>query len=529
MATPATPVFGIGQMIAGKYSLDRHLGDGGYGTVWAATNVVADQAIRQCALKLIQIDPADLDSQLAELRQSLQFDHPNIVKCYDCGEFSIGTIRYLYLSMELADTERDGGPSLLHRLGTSALSEAEALALARDLAEGLAYLHGRPRACVHRDLKPGNILRIGGRWKIADFGLAREMRVSGAREKSCPFAGTPDYAPPEVYESVPYTTAWDMWSLGVLLVEARTGRRPFRGGNQHQIMNAVLGSAPDLYSLSGRLREIAERCLVRPPNQRLTSQQVIATLTGRRPTRVPRVLLVAILLVALVVAGPLIYRTVIGKGQTTEPPRVAETKKQEAPPGNSIGTPGQTPEPPVPAPGGGAGSAAPGERAPGYNRDPGAVAPTAPAPAPAMNPPPIEIPSRSRGGISLAPPSQVEPGPVLRAPDFAFTLRAYKDDISANTPPFEAADARLTAMSATVRAFGAIPADTTATIRWLRRDSTSPTAREQEVGSISRSGAAIAGEHECPNKAILPGKYRVELLINGVPQPKPIEFSVKNF
>jgi serine/threonine protein kinase len=509
-------------MIAGRYDIYEHLGTGGYGTVWRAREVVAGEVVREVAVKLMEVNPDDLASQLTELRQSLQLEHANLIPCYNCGECDVGPRRFLYLIMQLAD-----GGSLLDRLRHAALSEADSLSLAEDLADGLTFLHSH--GCVHRDLKPGNILRVGERWKIGDFGLARMLGASGARQRSTQFAGTPAYAPPEVYRNVPYNTAWDMWSLGVLLVEARSGRRPFRGNSDEELMLAVLRNPPDFYNLAGQLRAIAAGCLVQQPSDRLTIAQAILILRPSRPQTSPRrrVLPAAILFIAAAGAGALVYRGVVGKEQTVERPLVVDTKPPAKPP-SSPPEIVHAPEPSNPATGGGAGPATPGERTLGPTKNPVAVAPTTPAPV--MNPPPIEMPSRPRGGISVAPPSSVEPGPpVLRAPEFAFTLRAYKDDISASTPPFEAADARLTAMSATVRAFGAIPADTTATIRWLRRDSTSPTAREQEVGSISRSGAAIVGEHECPNKAILPGKYRVELLINGVPQPKAIEFSVKSF
>lgn len=526
----ATPAFAVSQRIAGKYVLDRFIGSGTYGTVWAATSVVADQIMHQCALKLMIVDPTGLDSQLAELRQSLQFRHDNIVQCYDCGEFTVGENRYLYLAMELANIDQDG-PSLLNRLGRSALSEADVLALAGDLADGLAYLHGRARPCVHRDLKPGNILRVGDRWKIADFGLARVMGVSGDREKSCTFAGTPLYAPPEVYQDVPYTAAWDMWSFGIILVEARTGRRPFEGRTQEALMRAVLRDEPNFQNLTGQLRSIAERALIKEPTARLTVTQALSIL---RPPPAPsplpsrRVVPAAILLIAAAGAGALVYRGVVGEGQPTGSPPVSGTKTPDKPLNNSPGTPAPSPGNTPPAPGGEPKPAPKDDSVSHTDPKSGPVATETRAPS-VMNPPPIEMPGRPQSGISAAPYSHVDPEPALRAPEFEFTLRAYKDEIRDNTPAFDASDARLTAMSAVIRALGPVPTGATATIRWLRRDSMSPTAREQEVGSTKLIGAAIVGEHECPNKAILPGRYRVELLINGVPQPKVVQFSVNTF
>merc|ERR1719421_1084045 len=130
----------------------------------------------------------------------------------------------VYMVLELADHQlarylRSRGP----------LPEPEAADFVRQTAEGLLYLHGL--GIIHRDLKPENLLLKGSEneIKIADFGWCALIKANESRKTFC---GTLDYIAPEVLRGDEYSFGADVWALGVLLYELRTGRAPFAAKSQ---------------------------------------------------------------------------------------------------------------------------------------------------------------------------------------------------------------------------------------------------------------------------------------------------------
>ena len=141
--------------------------------------------------------------------------HPNVCRVYDVGEID----GHYFLSMEYVDGEDLG--SLLRRIGR--LPSDKALEIARKLCAGLAAAH--EKGVLHRDLKPGNIMLDGrGQVLLTDFGLAGlASQLAGAEVRN----GTPAYMAPEQLTGKEVTVKSDIYSLGLVLYEIFTGKRPF--------------------------------------------------------------------------------------------------------------------------------------------------------------------------------------------------------------------------------------------------------------------------------------------------------------
>jgi serine/threonine-protein kinase len=178
---------------------------------------------RPCAVKVLS-DALSRDDEFrrrfrreAEAAQGLT--HPHIVAVYDCGDAGI----HHYIAMEYV-----GGGTLrnaLRRRGV--VGEAEALRIASEVADALAYAHSR--SVVHRDIKPHNVLLTEeGSVKVADFGIARTLDATGLTRTGGVF-GSAHYLSPEQARGDPAGPRSDLYALGVLLYEMLAGRVPFEG------------------------------------------------------------------------------------------------------------------------------------------------------------------------------------------------------------------------------------------------------------------------------------------------------------
>jgi serine/threonine protein kinase len=279
MAT--TPVAGFWprferEIADSKYHLHRLLGNGEFGGVFLASEVDEnDQERRQVAVKLILQIPGALERQLREVTAVCELNHDNILRCFDWGKCQMAGFSFLYLVTEVAEN------SLEDRLTRGVLTRDEARELAQQMASGLAYLHNPANPRVHRDLKPANILRVGNAWKIADFGLVRELGQRSV-QLTAVAGGTPAYAPPELHleGGTTISTAWDMWSFGVILVEALSGRNPFQATNS-DFGTAVVNQEPFIPTTVGSpFNQIARGCLAKDRASRWSARQVLTALEG---------------------------------------------------------------------------------------------------------------------------------------------------------------------------------------------------------------------------------------------------------
>src|SRR5512134_3907197 len=217
------PVAALRQALAGRYVIERELGQGGMATVYLAQDVRHD---RRVALKVVRPDLAAIlggERFLAEIKTTANLQHPHILSLFDSGEAG-GLVYYV---MPFVD-----GESLRDRLRREhQLPVEEAVRIAREVADALEYAHRQ--GIVHRDIKPENILLHGGHAVVADFGiaLAASRSEGGSRMTETGMSlGTPHYMSPEqAMGEREITLKTDIYALGCVLYEMLIAEPPFVG------------------------------------------------------------------------------------------------------------------------------------------------------------------------------------------------------------------------------------------------------------------------------------------------------------
>ncbi|HET8622896.1 MAG TPA: protein kinase [Gemmatimonadales bacterium] len=217
--------------LAGRYHIVGTVGAGGMAIVFRAQDLKHDRPV---AIKVLKPELAEAvwsDRFLREIQIASRLQHPHIVPLYDSGEAD----DTLYYVMPFIT-----GESLRARLAREGpLPVAEALRLAREVAEGLRHAHAQ--GVVHRDIKPENILLAEGHVLVCDFGIARALTLA-AGDAPTPTQpglalGTPSYMSPEQCSAAGDLDARsDIYSLGCMLFEMLAGEPPFRGRNALALM-----------------------------------------------------------------------------------------------------------------------------------------------------------------------------------------------------------------------------------------------------------------------------------------------------
>ena len=281
----------------GRYTIERRLGRGGMGTVYAATDTVLQRVV---ALKVLDaVEPAQQATHYARLLREAQLaarvEHERVARVYDVGTHG----GFAFVAMEYVP-----GGTLRQWITGREVPWPQVVDIATQIAEGLAELHSR--GIVHRDLKPENaMLTAQGGIKLLDFGLARHavvaldeppgapVRPDAADGTTVATCGTPGYMAPEQYGNQRLDARVDVFALGVILYELATGQRLFRGTTPREIMNATLGGAPPLTggawaSAPERLLACVGRMLAIDPKQRFADGiKVLAALRELAPALPP--------------------------------------------------------------------------------------------------------------------------------------------------------------------------------------------------------------------------------------------------
>ena len=251
-----------GQLIA-HYRLLQKLGEGGMGTVYLAEDTRLN---RQVALKFIH------DSQLKEkharerlfreARAAAAIDHPNVAAVYEVGEVD----GHPYIAMAHVE-----GQNLEELILEGPLEIQVGLQVARQLADALEAAHRK--GVIHRDLNPTNvILGEHGRVRIVDFGLAK-LSVSTLLTDPGMLIGTASYVSPEQMRGEAVDHRTDIWSLGVILYELLTGKRPFEAEHRDAVYFAIIHKAPQPLNrwrsgIPEELSRITLKCLEKEPANR---------------------------------------------------------------------------------------------------------------------------------------------------------------------------------------------------------------------------------------------------------------------
>ncbi len=260
------------------YRILRRLGAGGMGEVYEAEDT---RLKRRVAVKVLPPGVTSDAVSRARLEKEAQavaaLNHPNIVTIYSVEES--GETRFL--TMEIVD-----GRTLVGLIPPTGLSLQDLLKYTIPIADAVAAAHARQ--IVHRDLKPGNVMVTSdGRVKVLDFGLAKPLNPPALNDTEATvtaapatmagqIVGTAAYMSPEQAEGRAVDQRSDIFSLGVVLYEMATGRRPFKGESGISILSAIIKDEPvPITRLSTAIprdfERLVDQCLAKDPAKRLSS------------------------------------------------------------------------------------------------------------------------------------------------------------------------------------------------------------------------------------------------------------------
>jgi serine/threonine protein kinase len=253
-----------GSVVDGRYRVLRKIGAGGMADVWLAEDTHLQ---RQVALKVLHRHFAQDREFVARFQREAEsaagLQHPNVVAVYDRGDFE----GVNYIAMQYVE-----GPTL-KQLIDRGLTPEQAVPLVRQVLEAARFAHRN--GIVHRDLKPQNVIvNADGAAMVTDFGIARaglsEITQTGS------VMGTPQYLSPEQAQGYEVTPVSDLYSIGVLLYEALTGRVPFEGESAVAVAMKQVSQVPQRPSsinpqVSPALDAVVMRALEKEPGERFQS------------------------------------------------------------------------------------------------------------------------------------------------------------------------------------------------------------------------------------------------------------------
>jgi serine/threonine protein kinase len=273
-----------GQVLDGRYQIVRKVGEGGMSFVYLATDLGTRE---RYAIKVLSAALSDDENAMARLKREaalgMRLAHPNICQIIRMGETED---RLVYVVMPYVDGEILSDRT--NRMGHIPL--ADTVRLVKDMAEGLHFAH--QLKIVHRDLKPENVMVTRNpdgtdRAVVMDFGLAKERRTDAELQKLTAtgiILGTPEFMSPEQLRGKPLDPRTDVYSLALLTFEMLTGKLPFEGRTQQELMIARLRSDPlslrkvrPDFDFPEAVDSVLAKALKRNPDERFQSTVEFAT------------------------------------------------------------------------------------------------------------------------------------------------------------------------------------------------------------------------------------------------------------
>ena len=258
----------------GVYHVQEAIGAGGMGEVYRARDT---RLGRDVAVKVLPASYGNDAGRVARLQREARLlatlNHPHIAAIHGLEEGD-GIVA---LVLEIVE-----GRTLAERLAAGPIPISEALALARQIADGMEAAH--EKGVIHRDLKPANIkIRPDDVVKILDFGVAKAVTEHASAEdaptltvnltRDSAIVGTAAYMSPEQARGLPVDKRTDIWAFGCLLYEMLTGRRPFTGATITDVLAAIVDREPDWTALPAstpsNITRLLRRCLEKDAKRRL--------------------------------------------------------------------------------------------------------------------------------------------------------------------------------------------------------------------------------------------------------------------
>jgi serine/threonine protein kinase len=234
----------VGRVLDGRYRIERKVGEGGMSFVYLAKDIASDE---QYAIKVLSAALSSDANAMARLRREaslgMRLAHPNVCHIIRLGETPDGLV-YVVMPYVQGEVLSDRN----NRLGTIPIGDV--VRYVRDIAAGLHVAH--ELKIVHRDLKPENVMICTDpegteRAVVMDFGLAKERRADAELQKLTAtgiILGTPEFMSPEQLRGRPLDPRTDVYSLALMTYEMLTGKLPFTGRTQQEMMIARLRSDP---------------------------------------------------------------------------------------------------------------------------------------------------------------------------------------------------------------------------------------------------------------------------------------------
>lgn len=274
------------RIVAGRYEIGAVVGRGGMGLVYAARDLVLG---RDVAIKMMPpsaVSEVEVARFQAEIRALSRMSHPHVVTLFDAGverpDDAPDTEGRPFIVMELVS-----GPTLTDRIADGPMDPDEVARIGSALARGLEHAHAA--GLVHRDVKPGNILfTLDGEPKLVDFGVARALGDTHRVTSTGHTVGTAAYLAPEQLSGAAIGGAADVYSLGLVLLEALTGKRAFAGGTPAEVALRRVHQGPSLpVSLGATWLRTLRAMTAIDPAERPSARDVAVLLSTGAAAAVP--------------------------------------------------------------------------------------------------------------------------------------------------------------------------------------------------------------------------------------------------